>query len=151
MQRPVNKILFTLFVLYLFALVYFILVKYLQYFFQQIKNFDIESIGKGIKRANFIPFKTIMYYVTKQEKYETGALNLGGNIALFMPLGVFLFLLYRSSLKAVLLIAFFLSLFFELLQLIFNVGNLDPDDLLLNVTGALLGWLLLKGILKAKE
>lgn len=63
------------------------------------------------------------------------------NVILFLPLGVFLPLLWEKgrSGKAVLLAGFGLSLCIELLQL-FNSRATDVNDLITNTLGALLGY-----------
>ena len=68
--------------------------------------------------------------------------NLAGNVALFVPAGLFLPLLFRSMrrwwlflLTAVLAIAAV-----ECLQLVLRLGSCDIDDLILNVPGTLIGF-----------
>jgi glycopeptide antibiotics resistance protein len=100
--------------------------------------------AKGFASANFIPFKTLYYYLSLQEKLETGTENIGGNIVLFLPFGFLLPLAWRwfSQPLKLILAAFLCSLFLETLQLLFALGNFDVDDLLLNLCGALVGFLL---------
>ncbi|MEM1135771.1 MAG: VanZ family protein [Bacteroidota bacterium] len=67
-----------------------------------------------------------------------------GNLFLFTPLSLLMpisFASLRTS-HILLLSAFFLSLFAESLQYLFKVGLLDVDDIILNVAGVALGWLL---------
>ncbi len=69
--------------------------------------------------------------------------NLLGNVAVFIPFGLFLPLLFQRER------GFFLFLItttlviclIELAQLLTRRGALDIDDLILNVPGACLGWL----------
>jgi glycopeptide antibiotics resistance protein len=69
--------------------------------------------------------------------------EVAGNVALFVPLGMLLPLLSRRwSLPRVLLLALVLSTLLEVCQYVLNRGRLaDIDDVMLNVSGALLGWL----------
>ncbi len=63
------------------------------------------------------------------------------NVVLFMPLGVFLPLLWKpfSDIKQAACFGFFLSLAIELLQ-IFTFRATDINDLITNTLGTLLGW-----------
>jgi len=78
--------------------------------------------------------------------------NTLGNVALFMPLGILLpFVDTRfRSLRRVLLLALCMSLVIETLQFVLRfVGNpraVDIDDVLLNTLGAVLGYLIYRGL-----
>ena len=101
-------------------------------------------LAKGFHTANFIPFKTLYYYLSLQENMETGIQNIGGNILLFIPLGILLPLAWKNFASPLRLLgaAFALSLLLETTQLLFALGNFDVDDLLLNILGALMGFVL---------
>ncbi len=72
------------------------------------------------------------------------------NVVLFMPLGFLVKLIYPSlSLLKLLGIAVLCSLFIETNQYIFEKGVAQIDDVMHNVIGALLGWLIAKGILSS--
>ncbi|WP_306419864.1 VanZ family protein [Bacillus sp. J14TS2] len=97
-------------------------------------------------RQNFIPFKTISYYLFSATDLSSRVRieNLAGNVIGFMPFGFLVPLLSRKlNLKAITLATFFLSLTFELIQLIFRLGSFDVDDLILNTLGGVLGYLLI--------
>lgn len=70
-------------------------------------------------------------------------INLVGNLVVFIPLGVFLPLLFRRQRSFLLFLATVIPAvcLVELLQLWTRRGALDIDDLILNVPGACLGWL----------
>ncbi|MFL5739023.1 MAG: VanZ family protein, partial [Flavisolibacter sp.] len=106
-----------------------------------IRNFP--SLHKGWTLANFIPFKTIYYYVSLQEVAENGLENVGGNIVLFIPYGLLLPLAIRCTreFRKLLLTVFITSLCFESIQLLFDLGSFDVDDLLLNTIGGTIGYL----------
>ena len=78
--------------------------------------------------------------------------NILGNIILFIPLGIFLSLFPKYSLKRITAVAFLCSLSIELIQLICrqfgNYRTVDIDDIILNTTGALLGFIITRWILK---
>jgi glycopeptide antibiotics resistance protein len=101
---------------------------------------------------NLRPFATIRDYflvMRMRNPWESalrayGWVNFVGNILVFVPLGVFLPLLFRRQ-RAFLI--FLLTVvaavcLIELAQYATRLGSLDVDDLLLNVPGACLGWLL---------
>ena len=71
-------------------------------------------------------------------------INLGGNIIMFIPLGFLLPKVFRklSSLPRILLITAGIITAVELIQLFTLVGSCDIDDLILNVLGAALGYLI---------
>jgi glycopeptide antibiotics resistance protein len=75
--------------------------------------------------------------------------NLAGNVVGFVPFGFILPLLTKrfQKFKAVTLATFSLSLAFEVIQLIFEFGSFDVDDLILNTLGGILGYIPIKIIL----
>ena len=94
---------------------------------------------------NLRPFRTIRLFlsVLTRPAYGTAAFtNLGGNVILFIPLGFFLprifprlQRLWRTGLATALIITAV-----ELGQLFTLLGSCDIDDLILNVTGATMGY-----------
>ena len=114
----------------------------LSFLASHIHYYGWHVIRQGYALANFIPGKTLYYYLSLQEKIETGLQNIGGNILLFMPFGLLLPLVFRRlrGMGALLLAALLTSLSFELMQLLLAIGTFDVDDLLLNVLGAWLGF-----------
>lgn len=104
--------------------------------------------GTVASRCNFVPFLTIKQMIGLMKDPDGSfvtfsAINLIGNVVMFIPLG---FLLPKTYPK---LKKFFRWLFWvivlivlvETLQLITGLGSCDIDDLILNVSGALLGYL----------
>lgn len=72
--------------------------------------------------------------------------NLVGNILLFSPLPFFLASLVQlKTFTKIILISLLASLSIELVQFCFRIGVADIDDVLLNVSGAAFGCLLLHG------
>lgn len=78
------------------------------------------------------------------------ALNLAGNILVFMPIGVFLPLSHSiwRNLFTVTFTGFLTSLVIETTQLYFRIGVFDVDDLLLNTIGAFVGYLFFVAVKK---
>ncbi|MFC4075979.1 VanZ family protein [Salinithrix halophila] len=101
---------------------------------------------------NLIPFRTIKNYFVYADHYTlyNWFCNLFGNILLFIPLGLMLPLLFSgchffSRLFAYL---FAVSLCFETLQAFFDMGRFDVDDMLLNLIGGGLGFLIYRLIVR---
>ncbi len=95
-------------------------------------------------KPNFIPFRSIYYYLSLKEPVDVAIRNVLGNIILFIPYGLILPVAFQtvhrfSSLFFTILCT---SLFFEILQWITKLGSFDVDDLILNTLGGLLGWLI---------
>lgn len=119
---------------YLIAMVYFL--------------FFAESMGRTTGSEyhyNVQPFHEISRFLRYYRiiGMRTVVMNLGGNIAAFVPFGLFLPLLSRRmrSVLRVTLISFEVSLMVELIQLVTRVGSCDVDDLILNTLGGFLGYL----------
>jgi glycopeptide antibiotics resistance protein len=146
MQNKVTRIvLWIALVGCMLVLAKFILFKkspsYYKNYFQ--RQYSTAVIKKGMKNANLKPFTTIKLFYNSRLNRETKYENIGGNLLGFVPLGIFLPLLFwrlrnifRTTL-AVLLI----SLMFETTQLLTGLGAFDIDDLILNAAGGLLGYI----------
>ena len=99
---------------------------------------------------NIIPFRTISMYLsalfTRRFSLSTIVINLLGNFVAFMPLGLFLPMFLRRCERFIyfLLTDSLIVLSVETLQFLFIVGFCDIDDLILNVFGACIAFLVLK-------
>lgn len=96
---------------------------------------------------NLVPFYSIGKYlkVTDISEILDFVINILGNIIVFMPVGIFVPLLFQHQSWAykkryVLMIGFLFSLGVESIQYIMAVGVFDVDDLILNTLGAFVGW-----------
>lgn len=100
--------------------------------------------------SNIIPFKNTMGYITEAENYNLDVIlfNTLGNVLIFLPLGIFLPLLYKKycTLSKVALASAIISLSIEILQFTLRIGQFDIDDILLNTMGTAIGFILLKGM-----
>lgn len=100
------------------------------------------------KHFNLIPFHTITLFLRCltppcRPRLIRGAItNLLGNVFLFIPLGLLPPLLWSwaGKLWKTLLLAAGIVTVVELLQMLLLVGACDVDDLILNVTGAAIGY-----------
>jgi len=98
--------------------------------------------------ANFIPFKTIWTYfnmLTDGGAFTLIAIrNLVGNLFLFLPFGLYLPFFMRKMNR----LSFFvfsvagLIIVVEIMQGLIRRGSIDVDDLILNLSGALIGFVL---------
>ena len=103
-------------------------------------------------RMNLVPFASMgsMLRTLMQNPYPavlwTVVYNIGGNIVMFVPLGFFLRALVpgcRKFLRCMGTVALIMSTV-ELCQLFTLRGFCEVDDVLLNLNGAAVGWLLEK-------
>lgn len=100
---------------------------------------------------NFIPFKTILLFMrlvensTSQYWIRHALINLLGNVVMFVPLGLLpcIFTKLRSSIKYLSVVALIIFAI-ETVQLFTLLGSMDIDDFLLNIVGALIGYLLFR-------
>lgn len=98
---------------------------------------------------NFMPFRTIWLYIRvlingRQSLYRDAVVNLAGNVVLFVPLGFLLPMLWPKLRKfwrclGVSLLAVGVV---ELIQLFTLVGKCDIDDVILNLVGVSVGYVL---------
>lgn len=132
---------------YLLILSKLILFKYLT-IPDIIGHFTFSYEGPYWNSHNFIPFKTITYYLflANDINFNIRVENLTGNIIGFVPFGFILPLLSSKfhSFKKVAIATFCLSMTFELHQLIFRFGSFDVDDLILNTIGGMIGYIPIK-------
>ena len=147
-RKAVRFSFFALFVFYCAVLLGALIISRVDYVtFAQtranyMKNFDLMT--------NFNPFETIRLYINAI-KYdyigmEIPLSNLVGNAMLFMPMAVFLPCLFRPMRK---LWVFALTMLLmlvavEALQLFLACGSCDVDDALLNLSGTLIVFGILK-------
>ena len=144
-NKPMKINLYIFFGLYLILLITLTLFDSLW-----LRNgFNFSGFDNIQDRINLVPFKTIMNFVKEFDSmYSTSQimLNLFGNVCAFMPMALFLLLLFKRQNKAfqfvITLILMILGI--EFLQLITGSGRFDIDDLILNLFGAVLVYLLFK-------
>ncbi|MDP4089422.1 MAG: VanZ family protein [Bacillota bacterium] len=101
-------------------------------------HFGRNGFHRGI---NIVPFKSIAETVAGLG-VQSIIIDLLGNIAAFLPLGFLLPRVFPSMgrVKRILIVAFITSLSIEIVQYISGVGFSDIDDVLLNITGGVLGY-----------
>lgn len=100
--------------------------------------------------SNICPFKTIVRYtfhvMTRKDlaSLRLALCNIGGNFILFMPMGIFLPVLFKrlNRFRRAFFVIFLLVFLIEFCQGVFRVGIPDIDDLTVNMAGACIGILL---------
>lgn len=118
-------------------------VIYILLLFGLVTNTDVQSYGH-----NFIPFREILRYKIGSSRFYWNVL---GNIMIFVPFGFFVSSYLNSQkMNKPLLITFITSLTIELVQM-FIERSFDVDDILLNCTGGLIGFLLYIGLSAIKR
>lgn len=124
------------FLAYLFALSYVL--------------FFAEAFGRTGKseeyRYNLTLFQEIRRYLKMalNHNWNLFVINVVGNIAVFIPFGIFMPLLFPKC-KNVILTALFsleFSIVIEVIQIVSRVGSFDVDDLLLNTLGGVCGFII---------
>lgn len=101
-------------------------------------NFAGTNAGHG---PNFVPFKTILPYLLGFKGWIIAGINLVGNIALLVPLGFLVPLVYRHvTWKASLALGVAAGLCIEVMQTVLGVGIFDIDDVILNALGVMIGY-----------
>jgi glycopeptide antibiotics resistance protein len=95
----------------------------------------------NIRGINLIPFQDI--HILSDYIHNLG------NIAVFIPLGVYLMIFKKNKKIFINMIyVFLISLSVEIIQFIFSLGLSDIDDILLNCLGGLIGILIYKCLLQ---
>jgi glycopeptide antibiotics resistance protein len=92
-------------------------------------------------QANFLPFRTILSYLRGEPMGLISILNLVGNIALLVPIGFLVPIVYRSvTWRTSLALAVATGLAIEGMEEAFRVGIFDIDDVILNALGVMIGY-----------
>lgn len=110
-------------------------IAYLLVFFRLVTSQDLNTYTG----TNFIPFREIL-------RYDIGTLNFHkqvlGNILLFIPFGYFVSCYCKiKRLGPIVLVSFLSSLVIEVVQH-FIGRSFDVDDIILNVVGGVIGFLI---------
>ena len=105
------------------------------------------------QQLNLVPFRTLRLFAnlldsSVRSHILMAVINLGGNIIMFIPLGLLLPKVFPklSTLPLVLLATAMVITLVEITQLFTLVGSCDIDDLILNLLGAAIGYGILKSV-----
>jgi glycopeptide antibiotics resistance protein len=97
--------------------------------------------------VNLVPIKRTIHAFRRSDLIglENNVANLLGNIVIFIPLAFFLVNIFGVYTKRkIILIGFLMSFSIEVIQFVFRIGVPDIDDIILNVTGVIIGIYLYK-------
>ena len=91
------------------------------------------------ERINLQPF--LMF-----KQFQIASTQVIGNLVMLLPLGIYIPLLFPglSGFFRVFIICLFVSVSIELMQLITSVRSTDIDDVILNTSGAVVGYIVYK-------
>ena len=93
---------------------------------------------------NLTPFSTIKHFIQRDKfNTETWIINLIGNIGVFVPFRILIPLVFRTRLLKTLIIALLGLFILETTQLITMKGSFDVDDFILNISGVIVGYVIL--------
>ena len=137
-KKKSNLFLWVCFIAYLLLLGYMLF--YSPYFGRE---------GNEIYRYNFDFLQEIRrfyMYGMRTGNWDLFLLNVCCNVAVFIPIGLFLPKLLDSCKRFLLttILALELSFLIEIIQLVTMVGAFDVDDLFLNTMGAAVGYIIYK-------
>ncbi|MFZ7942905.1 VanZ family protein [Neobacillus sp. 19] len=100
-------------------------------------------------QINLVPFKTIAGFLSGNGNFLVAFYNITANVLLFVPFGVVTLLLSKNPLRPKL---FFISgliiLLIETTQHLTKRGSMDIDDMILNLLGVWIGYVLYPAIHK---
>lgn len=120
-------------------------------FGQRLHSIDFtDYAGRLSRNINLVPFRTVKLFI-RLAKYSTDSAslalavrNLAGNIVLFIPLGFLpaIFPQLKSFVRFIITVSLCIAAV-EILQFVTLLGSCDIDDLILNVSGAVIGFVLM--------
>ena len=145
-----RKAMWIVFLIYMIYVAQHIVFKRLELFNTPMLISLIREDGIGVlfRVANFIPFKTIVeyveHYMTRDIPTRIIYMNLIGNILAFIPMGMIIPELKKSyeDLRSVVRYSLKIIIGVEFSQLLLFVGTFDIDDMILNMIGVFIGYLL---------
>ncbi len=98
------------------------------------------------QKFNLIPLHTITEFWNNLHGggRSHAIINLAGNVVMFVPLGFFIPCVFRKAetFRRSMLYALITIVCVEIIQLVTLLGSLDVDDILLNMIGVVIGYLI---------
>lgn len=125
-----------------------------------IPFYAIGVVSLTLLRRDQLPLRTsiltpFLVYVQIVTGHYYSGLNISaellGNVVLFLPLGLLLYLKRGEDWPDVVLLGFGCSLCIELFQYFSRLGTFQVDDLIHNTWGALIGWGLGKALFRGER
>ncbi len=123
----------------------------------RIVYFPLRHVEGHIGTLHFDAGKLIPLWISLKpfyflkDRYDGWQINILGNIAMFIPVGIFWPLCFRKldSVPKTVLAGFGFSFLIELSQLLFYERGSDVDDLILNTAGVFIGSLICFLVIKS--
>lgn len=125
---------------------YFGTLTYVVFFARRRDQADVAEMREHM---NFVPLKNKFdeWYYGYSHNLSSLYLDVWGNLLMFVPFPLFLYIVFGvRSYRKLFLAGFFSSLFIEVTQYFTGVGVPDIDDLILNTTGGLLGIIIIHAL-----
>ncbi|MBR1865992.1 MAG: VanZ family protein [Lachnospiraceae bacterium] len=140
MKRAINVI---------FCIIYGLILVQILFAYGRVRVWsDLSFQEYAVRTSNFIPFSTIVNYITALKNHTMNVSipikNIGGNLVLFMPYAYFVYYFKHPNLKTFIIVSFGLLFMIEIMQLFLRVGTFDVDDIILNLMGAILIYVVLR-------
>ena len=130
-SNAANKLTLVLFVIYMIVLLWILIFK-LGVHFSYMES----------RRVNLIPFGRSAHSTINLSEIIL-------NVIIFVPLGLYAGILFKRWILGKLCLFVFLTSFaIENLQYIFRIGAFDVTDIITNVSGGIIGWVIFKLIEK---
>ena len=124
------------------------------YFYFILKKSLLDR-SMGIKNSLEFAFKSDWLFLAKDTWSRVQSI---ANILFFIPLSIFFILAFFKSkdlnlklLKMIIKFSFLLSFLIELSQLILTLGTFQLSDIVYNILGGIIGWILVKGLKNLKK
>ena len=141
MKKVVRPILWAVFGSYCFILIYILFLNR-----GSLSHYSYAQYFQAF--TNFIPFKTIAEYIQRYSDgyWRLSTVNLLGNLALFVPMGMALPCVSKKLNRfwKVTLCVLGMVVLVEVMQGLLRVGSIDIDDVIFNVSGAMIGYGIIK-------
>lgn len=122
--------------------------EYNRYFFYPPDSKEFFDLNVWQLNTNIVPFQSTINYINGSYHTNLDVIlnNTIGNMLIFLPLGIFLPILYKNfrSLTKVLVGSLLISFIIEILQFVSQLGQFDIDDIILNSIGSIIGFMLVK-------
>lgn len=152
-QRNLYTMWMILFIFYVLQMIYMLFFS--RDFARDSLNLNIHSYGEALRAqwlygTNLMPFDTIkkMIHIFSLPAYANSIaiINLFGNIVAFMPCALFYTLLTKKAQKAwkFALLMSFIIILVEVMQFFTCTGSMDIDDYILNFSGVMIAYGILK-------
>lgn len=137
-KRQISIMAWILFLIYMAGMIYFLFVS---------DAFNRKAVP-DVYRYNLVPFREISrcFYCLTHNNLRYFLINFCMNIVAFVPFGAVLPVIQERSRKWYVLLyqSVIIIIMVELLQLLSKVGIFDVDDMILNISGSMAGYIIFR-------